>query len=320
MKYLFLYFFLCITEMYAVLDGLVTPIYLENRYTFTNYEFARGHVYFKNGFDCPVNGTIILSLLNPVEGVIRAQRSTLRLRTDLVLGDRSSIRGECFIELRELLLQITSDQTLSSSDRWFFPTNGEVRGVGSIINPAEGAIIFLPGASLNYFSNIILQGVTNQNFLGLSGRPNKFVLNNMGIVLGTSWNIPGLEVSLQNLTVVSGQRGSVMTFLNKLRFDSFSDMIVGPGITLKLQLLDSLETTGGLVLNNAVLEYYATPTSTFIFSSAPGRPVDGKITFRGPSEIKADASTFLYLTRNSIFEFESGGRLSLAPGTNLRLY
>ena len=44
-----------IVELFSILDGRVTPIYLESKYTFTNFEWARGSVYFKEGFELPLN-------------------------------------------------------------------------------------------------------------------------------------------------------------------------------------------------------------------------------------------------------------------------
>ena len=79
----------CILQFFsleAVLDGRVTPIYLENRYTFTNFEWAVGDVYFKQGFDAPINGTVILDIHQEVGGSIGLRNSTLRLTGHLNLS------------------------------------------------------------------------------------------------------------------------------------------------------------------------------------------------------------------------------------------
>ena len=80
MIFLLLLFFLisAIGQIHAFLDGRLAPIYLENRYTFTNYEWAKGNVYFKNGFDLPINGTVIMDITQEVRGKILFRKSTLK--------------------------------------------------------------------------------------------------------------------------------------------------------------------------------------------------------------------------------------------------
>ena len=130
--YLFIFSFL-ISPLYPVLDGLVSPIYLENRYTFTNYEFARGHVYFKNGFDLPLNGTVVLNILDAVNGYIQSNRSTILFQRNLVLGQGASIKGDCFLLLNNNTLEFSSDQFLSTGDRLFCCATGEIRGQDTTI-------------------------------------------------------------------------------------------------------------------------------------------------------------------------------------------
>ncbi len=46
----------------AILDGRVQPIYIDGSYTFSNYEWARGEVHFRDGFSVPPQTTAILGI------------------------------------------------------------------------------------------------------------------------------------------------------------------------------------------------------------------------------------------------------------------
>lgn len=321
--YLFIFTFL-ISPLYPILDGFASPIYLENRYTFTNYEFARGHVYFKNGFDLPLNGTVILNILEPVNGYIQSNRSTILFQRSLVLGQGASIKGDCFLLLNNNTLEFSSDQFLSAGDRLFCCTTGEIRGQDTtIFNPGGGALIFCGGAfSQNVLSNMTLDGPTNKNFVGLAGNPNILTFSNMSIILKESLTISSFSISLRTLTTVNGLRGSVLTCSDMLRLDSFADISIGSGLTLKLKKFASQGENGSLILDNAALEFYGTTTSLFVFvknTLAVTRSA-GKIKFRGPSSIRTNPVTQLFLSSDSILELEPGARCTFAPGTNIKFY
>ncbi|NDD53634.1 hypothetical protein EBZ39_07110, partial [bacterium] len=51
---------------YAILDGRNAPVFVDAAYTFTDYEWARGEVYFRRGFSVPEGTTAILGLTVPV--------------------------------------------------------------------------------------------------------------------------------------------------------------------------------------------------------------------------------------------------------------
>lgn len=315
--------------LHSVLDGWAAPIYLENRYTFTNYEFARGHVYFKDGFDLPVNGTVVLNLLDPVEGVIQANRSTMLLQNDLILGRDSAVKGYCFVRLNSNILEFTSDQYLASTDRLFLTLDGEIRGLEStILDPGEGAIIFCGTPYEIRLSNFILQGPNNRNFISLGSRPTVLTLSNMSIILQESLILGSPFINLNNISMVTGLRGSEFICSNRIVFGSFATINIGSGIGLKVRGLGSNASTGsgdpsgGLILDNASLEYYGTPTSQFVFVEWTGgvRRGAGRITFKGPSRVLAPSGTQLFLTPDSIFVFEAGARCILSPETNIRLY
>ncbi|MBM3893178.1 hypothetical protein FJ365_02130 [Candidatus Dependentiae bacterium] len=74
MKKIVLYIFLVIMAsrpVVAILDGRIQPIYIDGGYTFTNYEWARGEVHFRDGFSVPPQTTAILGITSPtVRGLI----------------------------------------------------------------------------------------------------------------------------------------------------------------------------------------------------------------------------------------------------------
>lgn len=55
----------------TILDGRVTPVVVDSMYTFTDYEWARGEVYFNAGFIVPINTTAILGIDVPFKGGMR---------------------------------------------------------------------------------------------------------------------------------------------------------------------------------------------------------------------------------------------------------
>ena len=109
-------FFYAVTPLKAVLDGRVAPIYLTTRYTFTNFEWARGSVYFKNGFDAPINGTVILDVNEEIGGTIGLKNSTLRLNENLNLSIDSSITGSGFIDAQNKTIFFKRDWQLQAHE------------------------------------------------------------------------------------------------------------------------------------------------------------------------------------------------------------
>ena len=102
----------CILQFFsleAVLDGRVTPIYLENRYTFTNFEWTKGRVYFKEGFDLPVGGTIFYGSSDLVNADINLNQGTIVFQGNLTLSSKATLRGTGFLDLQHYALRLQND-------------------------------------------------------------------------------------------------------------------------------------------------------------------------------------------------------------------
>ena len=82
----------------ASLDGLISPQQIDNSYSFSNGEWARGFIKFKNGFDVPLNGTVYVGVNQRTGGNINLNNGTLVLTSDLHLGYNSKIIGNGFIK------------------------------------------------------------------------------------------------------------------------------------------------------------------------------------------------------------------------------
>ena len=82
-----------VQPLQAILDGRVTPIFLDTNYGFSNFEWARGEVHFLQGFTVPPNTTAILGLTAPVLGANlnldnggdASNQATILLETPLTL-------------------------------------------------------------------------------------------------------------------------------------------------------------------------------------------------------------------------------------------
>ena len=143
LKYFFIFLiFFKIGNLCAVLDGRVTPIYLEDRYTFTNFEWVRGSVYFKKGFDLPLQGTVLFDSSEIVNEGIRFQNSTIMLKNNLSLGPTASMYGIGHIDLGGYAIKLQTDWVLNSVDTFFITSSGSIIGESdTVIAPGNGALI-----------------------------------------------------------------------------------------------------------------------------------------------------------------------------------
>ena len=161
----------------AVLDGRVTPIYLENRYTFTNFEWARGNVYFKNGFDLPFGGTVILDINQEVGADIRMMNGTLRLNGNLAFSHDASLTGSGFIDAQNKAISFKNDWVIKANERFIILSPVTFFGVGSNrLSLAQtgnaGGISVKNGVSEIRFSRLGFTTSYSFNFTTASGAPN----------------------------------------------------------------------------------------------------------------------------------------------------
>ena len=112
----------------AVLDGRITPVILTSKYTFTNFEWVKGRVTFLNGFDLPVNGTVLMDNAGVVYGTMIFDNSTLILKNHLLCASGSLLKGVGFISPENNKINLEGNMVLRSGDRFIFTSNGDIRG------------------------------------------------------------------------------------------------------------------------------------------------------------------------------------------------
>lgn len=141
-------------DLKPILDGRTSPIFLTTTYTFTDYEWAYGDVYFKAGFNVPSGKHAILDITQPVMGQVDLRNSgTLLLRGPLVFGNINlgggnenvflsggtisaatgyttplSLAFNCNLTLTNQL-QVTTDTVMDFNGHSFNLSGGSVQGI-----------------------------------------------------------------------------------------------------------------------------------------------------------------------------------------------
>lgn len=145
------------TEVEAILDGRTTPTFIHSTYTFTNYEWARGAVYFTAGFEVPPSVTAVLGLTVPVQGDVQccyhgnpSTPSGIILETPLIMNG-NLVGGVTFK---------TSDGSQG--------TIAGLKGIGDAIIFGDDFLIDLQGGTLRS------DGDTNGPF----DLPSRFIISN----------------------------------------------------------------------------------------------------------------------------------------------
>ena len=315
-KILFVTFFLQFYSGYyslgAVLDGRVTPIYVESRYTFTNYEWARGNVYFRNGFDLPPGGTINLDINQEVGSDIYLKNGTLRLLGDLKLSSNTQIRETGFINAREKVISFKND--------WILAPGQKIGIVGSVVFEGVGS------NALSFKQDPLTSGLWVRNSV-----PN-MTFRNFNIVKASTSNFEYSNIVLDNNLTLSCDTvlfdGSATIFQSNKKLKVahrllllFSTIVhVQPQVTLEVGYIEASQESSQLILENARLSY--TPTGTFrrFFTRwVPGLSHQGVLVIRGKSELITPPGVEILFTRPSFLLIEPGSSLKINEGTRFRL-
>ena len=300
-----------------VLDGRVAPIYLENRYTFTNYEWARGNVYFKNGFDLPVGGTIILDINQEVGADINLNSGTLSLSGNLDLSLNTGIRSSGFIDAQ--------GNTILFKKSWLFD-NGQFVGIlSSLILEGVGSNRLTFGQALLNSGIWVRQGVAQvvfrrfnlgstyqNNFTTLVNAPSLLKFESSSILLLNDLTFYSQTVSFDG-SITLFQSNKMLKIPEQLKIESATQLYIQSRVKLEVGIILVNDISSQLILENARLNYVPTGTYSLFFAGAQ----QGTLLVRGKSDLLTPPGIELSFPQGSSLLIATGSSLTINTGTKL---
>jgi hypothetical protein len=254
------------------LDGYGEPIFVQNTYTLTAGNFARGNVKFLKGMN--ISGDlftpIILQLNDIVDGQITfLTTSHVDVQQDLYLGNTASIlflNNDGFITANNHKIFFTEDL--------FITING---GGGLTLNNA-----MLDGMNNKLVTNIArgiffegsFAGIENMTVVGSSANGNPFdafttvIFRNVDFVLNPLGEFGEFPILCQNSVRFLGNPGTILHHIgNTITIDTASEVYIGPGVIYQWDPLTGLplpqilftDATSRLYLDNSIIH----PVNTF---------------------------------------------------------
>lgn len=312
-------------SLQADLDGTITPIILDTKYTFSNGESVNGIVFLNGGFDLPPNGTVFFNLLPgpTLEGIISGTSSTIIFNRNASFGPTSKLVGSFFLHGTNQTLINDSDQTTIS-----------ISGIKT-----------LPKTILT--GRIVLQGINScelrSGTLDL-GNPNlvKCTLRNMTILspnLRTSSALNVLE--LNNVNMIAGIGNTIIlrpptvnivgncsfTAFNRtffvdgtIRCEQSGTLTITPLTKIKVGGLGLANTPTRLILSNCDIDVSnGSVGSDLFFGASLNYTTAGIIIIQGNSTIRSSNKNVINLGRFEDIIFENGSKLTLAEETYLKI-
>ena len=319
------FIFLVFQKTHAVLDGRITPIYLENRYTFTNFEWARGNVYFKNGFDLPTNGTALIGINQEVNAHIVGRNSTLRLENHLKLATGVNITGSGFIDARGYSISFLSNWNVGAGEKYIFISNVILKGSSrygffTLSAGSSGGFSFTQGATEVLCEGFNIGPIAWSNFKTNTLAPAKIRFKNASIIMhyeGLTLNSSVVEMIGKVKVINSAQH--TLAIPNTLSVGSNSSLYMNSRSQLRVGKIITEDATSRLILDNARLIYTLTGTYAKIFqTSSPGKIDTGTLSVKGASIIKTvNPGNQLFMPTNALLQFDPGARLAISPNVRL---
>ncbi len=307
-------------NVYATLDGTVTPIYLDARYSLTPYELVRGNVYFKDGFDLPPNGTVIINITQQVGGDIVMNNGTLILDDHLKLGPDVAISGSGYLQAEDKTLFFLRDKLITDGIIVTSNIIFDGQGKGSIlINSGNVSLAFTNNVSRCVFKDMFFRTPLNSRFFTTDLAPSRLEFDNTLIDLrGVSSNFNSTFVVFKNACFLRGREGKSLTITNTFILDNQGELSIGQGLELNVNEVLSGDEVTGIVLDSARLVYTNTSPLFPLFRqpSLSAQP-RGRLTINGQSQLSGPEGVALSLSEQSIIQCNAGASLSLEPGTHL---
>ena len=326
-------FFGITMKIHAVLDGRAAPIYLESRYTFTNYEWAKGLVYFKQGFDLPAHGTAFLDITHKVEKSINLKNGTLVLLGDLILSADSSITGSGYIDARGKRLFFMANWQPLPSERYFFTSDVIFQGIGSnkldLVGSGPSGGIFFNQNVLVTFASFGLGPIGWNAFKTSTYAPVGIYFIDSTIYLRyESLTLSSFSVAMSgNINVLGGQN-RILKCTNSLGLTPFTTLNISPNTGLHVSQLFSSSVSGMIILDNAKMlytpqAYVFSPTATsrlFFAKTWQFGEHAGTLIVKGSCGLEIPSGMEIYFSDKSILQLESGARLNIISGGKINIY
>ena len=307
----------------AVLDGRVTPIILTTTYTFTNYEWVKGRVTFMNGFDLPVNGTVIFDSSGKVYGKIKFTKSTLVLNNTLYWEKNALLSGAGFLDLRGNTLNLSRVTMFDPGSSFFIISDGEIRGRKNnqfIIGLTP--IYFIDNVQSFTLSNIVIREPYNMRTA--LNAPRRFCLNNMTLIFWNTLTIESHRVSINNFVDIQPYAGlRRLTITQGLELSPTAELNIRPKSILSVREIYAPDIFSTIILDSAQLILRSTDTSMFIFKNPdhPLSPGRGRLLVKGQSELKSlSAGLKLLVPSQSSLIFDNSAQLKLGLPAGMSIF
>jgi hypothetical protein len=317
-------FFLCLaiitTNLYPILDGRTAPIVLDTRYTFSNFEWAYGHVSFNQGFDVPSTGTVILRLdgTSPIyDDINLSDGGTLILQKDITLERDVTITGSGFID--------ANNNNIDFHDLTFY--GNHVRLSSSVhfrgrfharMGFADGGRLDMTNASFVIFEDCQV-GIRGNSFITSSSSPSALNFKNCYVTTGIN---PVIEFfQPKTLFVGAFNRlgiGNELIIHQQLLVNNQSQLFIESNSCLTVENLSIQFDQAKLVLNNSILDFVSTATDDILigdFSSVQ----QGSIVINGQSILRSSSNNKIKLAETARLELSSGARLTIDSSTHFTL-
>jgi hypothetical protein len=303
----------------AILDGRAAPIYLDTRYTFTNYEWARGIVYFNDGFDVAPGGTIFLGLDGGrVRQSVELSGGTLCLQKSVEFDSGAYITGSGFIDadFSRIDYRRGFPGVIDGSGyiKFLSPIGFSALGKNALFQP-EG-VIDLRGIGTGAFtirgSRVTLK---SNRILTDSTSPPVITFDDCYIALNS-------DVTFNNPEIVFGgdstliTKKSLLTVENVLTIRQGGAVKIASGSMLNLGGLNA-RFSADLEIRNSDFDFTSTGTSPIRI----GHPLEfqGTLSFVGQSIFRSSTNNQLRVDPALDLEFLSGSRLIIDEGVHLTI-
>lgn len=304
----------------AILDGRLTPIFLDTRYTFTNGEWARGTVFFNNGFDVPPNGTAYVSLNGgAVGGSIGLNGGTLVIDRFLRLEGQGYFVSPGFIRSKQnISLNYIYHDSITQS---LFMGSGKIKIVGrfEFQGLAKGSRFDQVGCTIDFSESASNLGIAGgivwwRNVITLARRPPGIYFYNLDLIALNNTFINTSSIAFSGISSITALG---LFTVQELRVIGNGKCTIYPKSHLKLKNLEVPFKGTRLELKNSTLDFVSTTTGQInIFSPFFSL---GSISVEGECILKSSTNNKLWLDSRADLEILPGSRLLLNPGTSFSI-
>lgn len=252
------FYFLGYSSMHPIIDGTITPSYVQNTYNFSNNESAKGFVSFLKGFNLPAGGTVTLNLAPGcmVNGPINLNGGTLKIvnGSPIFFGpDTTKIIGNGTIDANHLI--ITKELIFTGTVN-FTASNLTLSGRGNI------RFIIKPTALLDFSQSSGTLNIKNLQFIGFertitgSTKPATLSLANADLVFTSpaNYTLGANILSVGTSSVSTGAQGTL--FCAQTIRNNGGQLTIKPLSTIKTSNIILPTRASELILDNAALDFY----------------------------------------------------------------